>query len=328
LANRVLPIHLLARGDVRKPGREVSPGSLAAIELLSARFHLPADAPESARRAALAKWITDPRNPLTWRSIVNRVWQYHFGRGIVDTPNDFGRMGALPSHPELLDWLAAEFRDGGQSLKGLHRLIVTSRAYRQASTVQNERASAIDRENRLLWRMNRRKLEAENVRDAALHVSGRLNATMYGPAFQDFVIEKPEHSPHYQYHLHNHDDRRTDRRSIYRFIVRSQQQPFMTALDCADPSISVDKRNQGLSALQALALLNNGFMISMSKSFAERLTQERVSTEDQIIRAYHLALARSPTAAELRDITAYTSEHGLANTCRLIFNLNEFVFAD
>ena len=322
------PIHLLSRGDVRKPGREVTPGSLSAIESLPARFDLPSDTPESARRAALAKWITDSQNPLTWRSIVNRVWQYHFGRGIADTPNDFGRMGALPSHPELLDWLAVEFRDGSQSFKDLHRLIVTSRAYRQTSTAENERATALDRENRLLWRMNRRKLEAENIRDAALQVSGRLNPTMFGPAFRDFVIEKPEHSPHYQYHLHDHDDPRTDRRSIYRFIVRSQQQPFMTALDCADPSISVDKRNQGLSALQALALLNNGFMISMSKSFAERVTRETNSTEEQVTRAYQLALARSPTETEVRDLTAYSREHGMANTCRLIFNLNEFVFAD
>ena len=322
------PIHLLSRGDVRRPGREISPGSLSAIESLPARFDLPADGPESARRAALASWIVDPRNPLTWRSIVNRVWQYHFGRGIVDTPNDFGRMGALPSHPELLEWLAVEFRDGSQSLKDLHRLIVTSRAYRQTSTAENERATALDRDNRLLWRANRRKLEAENIRDAALHVSGRLNPAMFGPAFQDFVVEKPEHSPHYQYHLHNHDDPRTDRRSIYRFIVRSQQQPFMTALDCADPSISVDKRNQGLSALQALALLNDGFMISMSKSFAERLTREASTMDERITRAYQLALARSPSNSELRDLTNYTREHGLVNTCRLIFNLNEFVFAD
>ncbi|HEX7858767.1 MAG TPA: DUF1549 and DUF1553 domain-containing protein [Verrucomicrobiae bacterium] len=321
-------VHLLARGDVRKPGREVSPGALSAVAGLTARFDLSEGASESERRVALAKWLSDPRNPLTWRSMVNRVWQYHFGRGIVDTANDFGKMGSLPSHPELLDWLAVEFRDGEQSLKALHRLIVMSRAYRQSSRVENEVAEEVDGENRLLWRMNRRKLEAEVIRDAALQVSGRLNLEMYGPAFQDFVIEKPEHSPHYQYHLHDHEDRRSDRRSIYRFIVRSQQQPFMTALDCADPSISVEKRNQGLSSLQALALLNNGFMISMSKSFAGRLTTEASMVEGQITRAYELALARSPSELELRELADYTRAHGLPNTCRLIFNLNEFVFAD
>jgi hypothetical protein len=323
-------IQLLARGDVRKPGADVRPGALSAVPFLKSRFELAAEANESERRAALARWITDRKNPLTWRSIVNRVWQYHFGRGIVDTPNDFGRMGGLPSHPELLDWLAAEFRDGGQSMKGLHRLIVTSTAYRQSSTIRSEngRAQEIDQENRLLWRMNRRKLEAEAIRDAAMKVAGRLNADMYGPAFQDFVIEKPEHSPHYQYHLHNHDDPRSDRRSIYRFIVRSQQQPFMTALDCADPSIAVEKRNESLSALQALAFLNNGFMISMSKSFAERVTKEAETNDAQIDRAYLLALGRMPNDSEREHLKGFAREHGMTNTCRLILNLNEFSFAD
>jgi hypothetical protein len=239
-------------------------------------------------------------------------------------------MGTLPSHAELLDWMAAEFRDGGQSMKKLHRLMVTSRAYRQSSnaTAEHNDAQRIDQDNRLLWRMNRRKLEAEAIRDAALMVSGRLNAVMYGPAFQDFVIEKPEHSPHYQYHLHNHDSAASDRRSVYRFIVRSQQQPFMTALDCADPSIAVEKRNESLSALQALALLNNGFMISISKSFAERVAKEADTFESQIERAYQLALARDPRISEREELVQFAREHGMANACRLILNLNEFVFAD
>ena len=324
------PIHLLARGDVRKPGDEVTPGALHAVRELRAKFDLPAEADESTRRVALAQWLSDERNPLAWRSIVNRMWQYHFGRGIVETANDFGRMGALPSHSELLEWLAIEFRDGAQSFKTLHRLIVTSAAYRQSSnlTEKNQRAEALDSNNRLLWRMNRRKLEAEVIRDAALFISGRLNPMMFGPAFQDFVIEKPEHSPHYQYHLYNQDNPRSDRRSIYRFIVRSQQQPFMTALDCADPSMAVEKRNESLSALQALALLNNGFMVSMSKSFAERLSRERMPPEGQIECAYQLALSRSPSENERQEMVAFAQKHGLANACRLIFNLNEFVFAD
>src|SRR5690606_28763418 len=129
---------------------------------LPARFDLGDSHDESDRRVALAEWIVDQRNPLTWRSIVNRVWQYHFGRGLVETPNDFGRMGATPTHPELLDWLAAEFRDGGQSLKQLHRLIVTSAVYRQSSA-HVEAAAAVDADNRYLWRMNRRRLEAEEI---------------------------------------------------------------------------------------------------------------------------------------------------------------------
>src|SRR5262249_53660593 len=148
----------------------------------------PKGAPESARRAALARWITDPQNPLTWRSVVNRVWQYHFGVGLVATPNDFGLNGAAPSHPEMLDFLASEFRDGGGSLKGLHKLIGRSATSGQPSG-GNRRAKRVDAKNPLLWRKNRRKLEAEEVRDSVLAVTGKLDLTMGGPGWQDFVIE-------------------------------------------------------------------------------------------------------------------------------------------
>jgi hypothetical protein len=320
-------IHVLARGDVRKPGSEVGPGALSWVTALPARFELPKDAPEGQRRLALAQWITDRRNPLTWRSIVNRVWQYHFGRGIVDTPNDFGKMGQLPSHPELLDWLAADFRDGGQSLKSLHRLIVTSAVYRQVSTVRPA-AAAIDSDNQYLWRMNRHRLEAEELRDAVLSVSGILNLTMYGPGFQDFVIEKPENSPHYRYDLYDPEDAASRRRSIYRFIIRSQAQPFLTALDCADPSMFVPKREETLTPLQALALLNDNFMLAMSRHFASRLEQAGGGLDSEINLAFELAFGRAARAGERSELAAYARQYGLANTCRVILNLNEFVFVD
>ena len=300
---------------------------MATVSELSSRFDVPKDHPEGERRAALAHWLTDTRNPLTWRSIVNRLWRYHFGRGIVDSPNDFGRMGQLPTHPELLDWLAVEFRDNGQSMKQLHRLIVTSATYRQASST-NEANAKLDAENAYLWRMNRRRLEAEAVRDSVLFVSGKLDRRPFGPGFQDFVIEKPEHSPHYQYHLHDPDDPRSHRRSVYRFLVRSQQQPFMTTLDCADPSMQVDKRNETLSALQALALLNNGFMLTMSKHFAARVETLAGDVPGQVTAAFHLALGRTPTEDEQAALTAYAHRYGMANACRMILNLNEFVFVD
>ena len=324
------PIHLLHRGDVKQPRQVVSPGGLRALEKsLSADFDLPLGHTEGERRAMLARWLTSNDNPLTWRSIVNRVWQYHFGRGIVETPNDFGRMGALPTHPELLDWLAVEFRDGGQSLKQLHRLIVTSATYRQASTAPRAAEFALaDADNRFLWRMNRRKLEAEAIRDAALAVSGRLNPQMYGPGFQDFVIEKPEHSPHYEYILFNPEDPASHRRSVYRFIVRSQQQPFMTTLDCADPSQRVDKRNESLSSLQALTLLNNGFMVTMEQHFAKSIEAEGGELSSQVERAFLKALGRPASPAELQALTAYAKTHGLSNYCRLLLNLNEFAFVD
>jgi hypothetical protein len=320
-------IHILTRGDVRKPGKEVGPGALSAITTLSARFDIPRDRPEGDRRAALARWITDPRNPLTWRSIVNRVWLYHFGRGIVDSPNDFGHMGQLPTHPELLDWLAVEFRDSGQSLKELHRLIVTSNTYRQAATT-NPKAAALDADNHLYWRANRRHLEAEEVRDSVLWVSGRLDQMMFGPSFQDFVIEKPEHSPHYEYQLHDPEDPKSHRRSIYRFLVRSRQQPFMVALDCADPSMLVDKRNQTITPQQALALLNDQLMVVMARHFAERVARSGGDLDSQVTAAFRLALARRPTEDERRGLVGYARRYGLANACRVILNLNEFVFVD
>jgi hypothetical protein len=320
-------IHILPRGDVTKPGQEVGPGAIAAIPGINGRFELPPTHTEGEGRAALAKWLTDRNNPLVWRSIVNRVWQYHFGRGLVDTPNDFGKMGQLPTHPELLDWLAADFRDNGQSLKKLHKLIVTSAAYRRASTANptNEKADA---DNRFLWRQNRRKLEAEAVRDSILLAAGKLDLTMGGPSFQDFVIEKPEHSPHYEYQLHDPDDPKSHRRAVYRFVVRSKQQPFMAALDCADPSLAVEKRNQTITPQQALSLLNNKLAVVMAKHFAKRVEKLAADDADRVTAAFRIALGRSPSEKERGALAAYAKEHGLANTCRVILNLNEFVFVD
>jgi hypothetical protein len=321
------PIFLLARGQVTQSGKELGPGALSALSFASARFALDPAASEGARRAALAGWITDERNPLTWRSIVNRVWQYHFGRGIVETPNDFGRNGGLPSHPELLDWLAADFRDSGGSLKRLHKLIVTSATWRQQS-IEDRSASKIDASNALLSRQNRRKLEAEAVRDSVLAVSGKLDLSMGGPGWQDFVIERPEHSPHYRYDLGNPADKKTWRRSIYRFVVRSQTQPWMTALDCADPSIRVDRRNESLSPLQALALLNNGFMLSQAQYFSERLQREAPDLDGQVRRAQLLAFGRPATPGDQEKLVAFAKVYGLPNLCRVLLNLNEFVFVD
>jgi hypothetical protein len=319
---------VLSRGNVLAPAHEVTPGSLAAIETLPSRFDLPPEHAEGDRRVALARWIASPDNPLTWRSIVNRVWQYHFGRGIVATASDFGRMGAVPTHPDLLDWLAAEFRDGGGSLKSLHRLIVTSAAYRQASTARED-CAAIDGDNQYLWRQNRRKLEAEAIRDAVLAAAGTLDLTMGGPGWQDFKVEHPQHSPHYRYDLADPDDKKTWRRGVYRFIVRSQTQPFMTCLDCADPSMRVEKRNESISALQALALLNNGFMVVQARQFADRVVREAGDDPAaQVKRAFELAMGRDPDAEEAAALVEVAKTHGLANVCRAILNLNEFSFVD
>ena len=322
------PIHVLARGNVNSPLREVGPGSLSAVSMLPARFELPPDAPEGARRRALAEWLVSPDNPLTWRSAVNRAWLHHFGRGIVDTPSDFGRMGSPPSHPALLDWLAAEFRDGGGSLKAIHRLVVSSATWRQRAD-DHPAGSAVDAGNALLWRQNRRRLEAEAIRDAVLATAGTLDLTMGGPGWQDFRVEHPEHSPHYRYDLADPADRSTWRRSVWRFIVRSQTQPFMTSLDCADPSMRVEKRNESLSAVQALVLLNNGFMTTQALELAARVARE--AGDDpvrQVERAFRLALGRPPAEGEAAALVELARGHGLPAVCRALYNLNEFTFVD
>lgn len=324
-------IRVLRRGQVTQPGELAEPAALAALEpLLPHRFRLQDPQDEGARRAALARWLSDRRNPLTWRSIANRVWMHHFGSALVATPNDFGRMGESPSHPELLDWLAAHFRDECQgSLKALHRTLVTCHAYRQSSQVANPRAAALDRGNRLLWRANARKLEAEAVRDAILQMSGSLDLTMGGPGWQDFVVERPEHSPHYRYDLADPNDPRTFRRAIYRFIVRSQTQPFLSALDCADPSMRVERRNESLSAAQALALLNSGFVLAQAERCASRIERE-VGAEPllQVARAVELAFQRALQPGEGERLSAFVAEHGLAQLCRVLWNASEFVFVD
>ena len=324
-------IRVLHRGEVTQPRKAVLPGTVPFISDAASTFELGDQDSDGRRRLALANWIIRKDNPLTWRSIVNRVWQYHFGFGMVDTPNDFGRGGSKPTHPELLDWLAVEFRDGGkhlnkQSIKSLHRLILNSRTYKQTS--QSDQYSKVDRGNRFLWKMNRRRLDAEQIHDAVLTVTKLMDLKMGGPSYQDFVIKRPEHSPHYEYHLYDPMDKSTHRRAIYRFIVRSQPQPFLDTLNCADPSTSVPKRSETLTALQALGMLNNRFMVSMSEQFAARLKQESDDTKTQVATGFQLLTGREPNRDEIRLLTEYAEQHGMENLCRVLFNLNEFIFVD
>jgi hypothetical protein len=291
------------------------------------RFQLPEGHTEGDRRAALARWITRPEHPLTWRSIVNRVWQYHFGRGLVDSPNDFGRMGQTPTHPELLDWLAGQFLQERQSLKSLHRMLLLSNAWQQ-SAEQRDDALTVDAENHLLWRMNRRRLTAEELRDAVLMVSGALDTKMGGPGFYLFALEKTDHSPHYEYHKFDPADPQSHRRSVYRFIVRSQPDPFMTTLDCADSSQSTPRRHETLTPLQALSLLNNKFNLVMSQRFADRIRQESATDEQRVLLAFQLVTGRHAEPAETAEMLQYAAAHGWPALCRLLLNLNEFVFVE
>ena len=320
------PVHLLLRGDVKTPGPLMSAGSLSCVTALPSDFELPDADDEGSRRAALARWITDARNPLPRRSIVNRVWHYHFGRGLVETPNDFGRMGSKPTHPELLDWLTSEFQKNGESLKWLHRQIVASAVYRQRSSSHASHAK-IDSGNRFLWRMERSRLDAESLRDSILAVSGKLDLAMGGPSLQQFQF-KNDHSPVYDYTSFDVDSPGSLRRSVYRFIVRSVPDPFMETFDCADHSICTPKRNTTLTALQALALLNNPFVVRQSEHFAQRLQARSCEPGKQIEFACELAYGRPPRKDEATLLESYAKQHGLMNVCRLIFNSNEFMFVD
>ena len=321
------PIQVLARGDVEQPREKVGPGALSCLTGLPSIASNADEPDEGKRRVWLAEWLASPKNSLTWRSIVNRVWHYHFGRGLVDTPNDFGLNGSRPTHPELLDWLAATFRDGGQSFKKLHRLIVTSATYCQSSA-DDPQAAKVDGDNRYLWRMNRLRLEAEEIRDSVLAVSGALDLKMGGPGVELFRF-KDDHSPVYDHSaLDKINDPKAWRRTVYAFTVRSVPNPFLECLDCADPNINTPVRNTTLTALQALALLNNPFMVRQAELFAARLQAKTADADTQIALACKLAFGRSPRPDERIALIHYAQKYGLANACRLLYNANEFIFLD
>jgi hypothetical protein len=318
---------ILHRGNPAQPGKLVQPGGLACVQGVSADFDLATDAPEADRRARLASWIADANNPLAARVMVNRLWHYHFGQGLVATPNDFGFNGGLPSHPELLDYLAAELVAGGWRLKPLHRLIVTSATYRQAATFREE-AAVIDADNRLLWRKSPTRLEAEAVRDAMLAVAGELNPAMGGPGYQDFrtftfnsQFYEPVDAP----------GRTFARRSLYRTWVRSGTNPLLDVLDCPDPATTTPRRAVTTTPLQALSLLNDSFVLRMADSFAARLQRECGPAADEaalIRRGYAVAYGRPPDADELSDAVEFVRVHGLPAFCRVMFNANEFLYVD
>jgi len=328
-AGKPRPVHLLKRGDIHKPGELAAPGALGCVANLPGEFQLAPESAEAERRIALARWITDPKNALTWRSIVNRAWHYHFGRGLVATPNDFGRMGGTPSHPELLDWLANWFLENSGSLKKLHKLILMSAVYQQ-SAQDNPEYSVVDAENALLWRMNRSRLDAESVRDAILAVSGKLDPAMGGPSAQHFLLSPGIHvTPKVDYAGFDLDSRAACRRSVYRFIFRTLPDPFMDSLDCPDSSQLTPVRNTSVTVAQSLALLNDPFVLRYSEHFAARLEREFPGhMEEQLSRAIQQAFCRTARSGETAQYAAFVQEHGLAAFCRVIFNSNEFMFVN
>jgi mono/diheme cytochrome c family protein len=312
--------HLLLRGDPMKKGPQVRP---AAVAVVTPGLVLDPHSPEASRRAALARWIADRANPLPARVMVNRLWHYHFARGIVATPSDFGFNGAPPSHPELLDWLASAYIAAGWRLKPLHRLIVTSAAYRQSSQL-DDHALEIDRDNRLVWRVSPRRLEAEAIHDAILATSGRLDSRMGGPGYN--IWEKNTN------YVAVYKPRRelgpdAFRRMVYQFKPRSQPDPTFGAFDCPDAALVAPRRNVSTTALQALNLLNSNFVIHQARFFAERLKAD-VGPDPalQADRGFLVAFGRTPSPAERAATVALIRSHGAPAFCRALYNANEFIY--
>ncbi|MFZ4766963.1 MAG: DUF1553 domain-containing protein, partial [Roseimicrobium sp.] len=311
-------IHLLHRGDPEQPKDEVVPAVLTALGSVK----LDKQTAEQQRRIALADWIASEQNPLTARVMVNRIWQGHFGSGIVPTPSDFGNSGIKPTHPELLDWLASEFIRSGWSVKHMHRLIVLSAAYRQSSE-SDPIAAEKDADVRLLWRFPSRRLEAESIRDAMLSVSGQLNLKMHGRGF-DLFDKRGGLSGFAPVETFTPENQR---RMIYAHKVRREPETVFGAFDCPDAGQSTALRRASTTPIQALNLFNSRFTLAQSDAFAARVKKE--SGDDvapQIRRAYQLSLNRNPTAEELRDTEPVVRQHGLAPLCRALFNSNEFLF--
>ena len=321
--------HVLRRGDVSQPGEVARPGGLRAVPGGSSDFGLPANAPDADRRRALATWITHPDNPLFARVAVNRVWQYHFGQGLVATSGDFGFSGGQPSHPELLDWLAGEFRKSGYRIKSLHRLILTSAAWRQTSAFRAD-AAKLDADNRLLWRRTPQRLEAEAIRDAMLAVTQRLDRTVGGRGYRDLRHFKFKGSNFYESLVESSEAEAGAgvwRRTIYRFAPRGGRNAFLDTFDCPDPSAAAPKRASTTTPLQALALLNNDLTFEMAEALASRAVQEGATdAESQIRTLLRLTVTREATPDDLAFGVSFINEHGLAAWCRVLLNSNDFLY--
>lgn len=323
--------HFLHHGSIGQKGTVMKPGTLTVASNGEWNFPEAAEGANSSslRRKGFAEWITNPANPLTARVLVNRIWQHHFGEGIVRTPSNFGKTGERPTHPELLDWLASELVSNGWHMKPIHRLMLTSQAYQMASddVAANQK---IDGDNRFVWRMPRQRLEAEVIRDSILAVSGLLDRKLGGPGIHPYIDPalwasgsgrtwpgKPD------------DDPSTWRRSVYVFSKRTIPLPMLEVFDRPDSNLACSRRNRSTIAPQALILMNNSFVLYQAKRFAERLEQEAGRDPvEQIRRAYLLAFAREPQEKETAIARNFFEgdPNALSDFCQTIFNLNEFAY--
>ncbi|HYI93723.1 MAG TPA: DUF1549 and DUF1553 domain-containing protein [Bryobacteraceae bacterium] len=331
-AQKAAPIHVLARGDYQSKGPRVGPRPLGVL-LEDGAPEAPLDIEKP--RLKLAEWITEPSNPLTARVMVNRIWQFHFGRGLVFTANDFGRMGTPPSNRDLLDYLGNQFVAGGWKLKPIHKMILMSNAYRQSSISPIEKiAMKKDANNDLLWKFSHRRLEAEELRDSMLAISGRLNPKSGGPSV--LVPIEPElvkmlKRP--QYWVTTRDKSEHDRRTMYMIYKRNLRLPFLEVFDAPDILLSCARREQSTHAPQGLELLNGKTSNDLAAAFAQRLLKERKTTAERIDYAWRLATSRRPTPAEKAMSLKFLGDkpedpENLKEFALAVFNFNTFLYVN
>ncbi len=319
------PFHVFLGGDPQRRGKVVVPRSIRVLERTVGRYELPADAPEATRRLALAQWIASDSNSLTLRVLANRIWHYHFGQGIVATPSDFGQMGSLPSHPELLDYLATELLRYRWRLKPLHRMIVLSATYRQQSVARPD-ALRIDAGTRLLWRYPPRRLTGEEIRDSMLDAAGVLDRRMGGPGFRLYRYLEDNVAT---YEPLDRVGPETYRRAVYHQNARAAWVDLLSDFDCPDPAFAAPRRPETTSPLQALTLLNHSFVLDMAELMTRRIERE-VGTDltAQVERAFVLLYQRPPDDRERRAALAVARRFGLRAVCRALFNSNEFLYLE
>jgi len=318
------PFKTFVGGNPMKPGAEVQIAGLQILSDLPSAYHLDNQAGEGARRVALAEWLTAPDQPLTPRVLANRIWHYHFGTGIVDSPSDFGYMGSRPTHPELLDWLARQLIENGWQLKPLHRTIMTSQTYRQSGRWRAEAAKS-DADARLLWRFPPRRLTGEEIRDTVLSVTGKLDLTMGGPGYRLYEYQQDNVATYVPLDRVGPE---TYRRGIYHHSARAARVDLLTDFDCPDPAFADPRRASTITPLQALTLMNHTFAFEMSTFLAERLQREAADPAGQIHRAYQLAYNRPPTDEELHEAVELVNQHGLVLFCRTLLNSNELIYLE
>ncbi|MEM7385626.1 MAG: DUF1553 domain-containing protein, partial [Verrucomicrobiota bacterium] len=316
------PFHLFIGGSPQRKGEKVVPASLSTLSEVTSAYTLSEKTPESKRRLALAEWITSPINPLTPRVLANRLWQYHFGTGLVDTPNDFGFMGGRPTHPELLDFLASKLVENGWRLKPMHRLIMQSRAYQQSS-VWRANGAAKDGDSRWLWRFPPRRLSAEEIRDTVLAISDQLELKMGGPGFRLYHYMQDNVSTYRPLDQHGPE---TYRRAIYHQNARASVVDLMTEFDQPDCAFSAPRRARTTTPLQALTMLNHSFTVDMAEALQRRLGE--APPEEQVERLFRYAYQRLPNDEERNRLSEAINEIGLRGVCRAILNSSELIYLD